>query len=189
MDERTVHVAAVLGETRPLLPPAMVAACMEAFAAALPEGACVILKLTENCYGSDQGVRDVVCTAGKGARPVHVWGMRYADRTLTMVLDEAFGVERADTGERLFTKRVDASMAYSHLDSDLWVEGCALTALWCTKAGGVWNTPSDKHAKVVADPCYELLDGGKRVNRWTWRFDGNKHERVRFKDGAGTITS
>jgi hypothetical protein len=76
MDTRTAYISAVLGEKRALVAPATVAASLQAFAAALPAGECVVLKLTENCYGADHGVRDVVCSAELGACPVHVWGMR-----------------------------------------------------------------------------------------------------------------
>jgi hypothetical protein len=140
------------GETRPMLTTSEVAERLEAFANTIVgKKERVVLKLSEDCYHTVNGVRAVVCSAKLGVVPAQNEGMRFFGRSLLDILHDALGIERADTGERLYTKR-----ARQHdVDEDLWVEGAGETMEWL--AGNLYNGwPKDQHASIVANPDYEV---------------------------------
>jgi hypothetical protein len=155
-----------LGDARPPISPAGVVGRLQALAKSLPPGERLVLKVSERCYHSTEGTREIVCTAKHGAQPLHVPDMRFYGRDLEAVLTEAFGVERADTGERLFTRRLYVMYSRSD-DADPWVEGASATAFWLgnTFTSDDETDEADQHARIMAHPAYEVTANGAIYHR------------------------
>ena len=159
-----------LKETRETFTTAEVAERLQAFAKALPKDDMVLLKVTEDCYCGLSSIRDVRCSANRGAVAVQIEGMRFYGRTLEAILSEAHGVMRADTGERLFTKRIECHHPWRSTD-ELWVEGAAVPVYWNDEEFLDFDSGIDKHAVIADDPAIEITYDRGRIHHWVRRND------------------